>query len=481
MLPSECYNFCHAKTRTPIRCESLFFVLLLCRACCRATYPTQAKGHAVKRRNFLTAALATLFAADTIAAPQKKNNKKTAKKTPNKKNNRSRSTNAPQSRRPSATPPAAAAPVVGSANQSILDKPPAGTSASRLPPVKAPALPDTWHDYEIQYKLALPQARYPLKIWLPLPLSQDTLYQRTLSIMNEGNADQWIVRRDIDQNCAFFYAHWREEKNAGWSDNSAVQLTLTTLIHTADRHFDIARRTMPPVHEDLLRTYLRSSSLIPNDNSARQLGVRIVGRIKDPVAQAKAVFDWVVDNSRYDPALPAPGTGQVRQQLENQQYGGRSADINGLFVAICRAIGIPARTVYGLRVGASQLSSSLGSEENATLAQHCRAEFYIPGYSWIPVDASDVCRVMTLEDRRKNDPHVQSLKRVLFGLWEMNWIACNMSQDLALPLRENDRETAAERLPFFIHPMSEQDGELMALLSENGVPQYHITARAVTA
>jgi len=77
------------------------------------------------------------------------------------------------------------------------------------------------------------------------------------------------------------------------------------------------------------------------------------------------------------------------------QYGGRSADINGLFVAICRAIGIPARCVYGLRTGSSRLFRSLGlSSDDATRGQHVRAEFYVPGYGWIPVDPSDVRRAI---------------------------------------------------------------------------------------
>jgi transglutaminase-like putative cysteine protease len=86
---------------------------------------------------------------------------------------------------------------------------------------------------------------------------------------------------------------------------------------------------------------------------------------------------------------------RCRKQLIRGQYGGRSADINGLFVAICRAIGIPARCVYGLRVGPSRLFRSLGlTSDDATRGQHVRAEFYVPGYGWIPVDPSDVRRAI---------------------------------------------------------------------------------------
>ena len=60
-----------------------------------------------------------------------------------------------------------------------------------------------------------------------------------------------------------------------------------------------------------------------------------------------------------------------------------------------RGIGIPARCVYGLRIGPSRLFRSLGLVDDlATAAQHVRAEFYVPGCGWIPVDPSDVRRVI---------------------------------------------------------------------------------------
>jgi hypothetical protein len=126
-----------------------------------------------------------------------------------------------------------------------------------------------------------------------------------------------------------------------WPDGSEARFQIKTQVTTADRHFDVTKRTVAPEREDILRRNLQASQLIPNDGLAHQLGERIVGRIKDPVAQAKAIYDWVVDNTTYDAALPGCGSGDVNQQLIRGQYGGRSADINGLFVAICRAIGIP--------------------------------------------------------------------------------------------------------------------------------------------
>ncbi|WP_412479540.1 transglutaminase domain-containing protein [Azonexus sp. IMCC34839] len=360
------------------------------------------------------------------------------------------------------TPPPSG-PVAHTAEDPVIERPPQGTSASRLPPVKAPEPPTEWKTFEITTTVNLKGRSSPAKLWLPLPLNQDTLFQRTLGHTWSGNTSNAGMRRLPDGDLEVFHCDWSE---------SDGRLQMTTLVSTADRQFDVTKRTVAPEREDILRRNLRESRLIPNDGLAHQLGERIVGRIKDPVAQAKAIFDWVVDNSIYDPSLPACGTGDVKRQLINGQYGGRSADINGLFVAICRAIGIPARCVYGLRVGPSRLFRSLGiNGDDATRGQHVRAEFYIPGYGWIPVDPSDVRRAIALEGLSDRDSKLIALKKVLFGVWEMNWIAFNVGTDVSLPGKNSN-------LPFLLTPQLEV-GSSTLNGSQSGPLPYTIKTRQI--
>jgi hypothetical protein len=139
-------------------------------------------------------------------------------------------------------------------------------------------------------------------------------------------------------------------------------------------------------------------------------------------------------------------------------------------VALCRAIGIPARCVYGLRVGPSRLFRSLGRNgEDATRAQHVRAEFYIPGFGWIPVDPSDVRRAMAMEGLSDRDSKLLSLRKILFGVWEMNWIAFNVGTDVELPGRQT-------RIPFLLFPQLESRGALRDGTDPGGF-EYTISAR----
>lgn len=373
----------------------------------------------MKRRAFLAAAsLLSLFAAPSaLAAPKKKQ----VKKAPAKKTSRetSRARKSPSSSR-------APAQAQTTAENSVLESAHQGSSATRLPPVKAPEPPALWRTFEISTILQLKPARGRQRLWLPLPLNQDTLYQRNLGLSWQGNFELGSLRRLPDGELEAFYCEWKE--------GVTPKLELSTTVTTADRHFDVSRRTMPPEREDILRRNLQASQLLPNDGETHKLAQRIIGRILDPVAQARSIFDWVVDNTEYNASLPGVGSGDVRRQIDQHRFGGRSADINGLFVALCRAIGIPARRVFGQRIEQSRISPSLGiSQGDATHANHCRAEFYVPGYSWIPVDPSDVRRTIAMEGLDHRDPKLVAMKKILFGVWEMNWMAFNVAEDLILP------------------------------------------------
>lgn len=332
-------------------------------------------------------------------------------------------------------------PPRNTADNTVIDTPPAGSSATRLPPVKAPDLPTVWQGYTLQTQITLhPNPSGTYRIWLPLPAGQDTLYQQYLGYTLKSNADNVTLHRLPDGE--------QDVLVCQWSANPAPpELSLSSRINTAERHFDITRRSIAPEREDILRRHLRATETLPNDGPVYDLAMRIIGRIKDPVAQAKALFDWITDNAVFLPNMPAGGNGNAYQQIQTGRLGGGSIDISALFVSLCRSLGIPARCVFGLRLGASGISEllSVGNAQQLEHAQHCRAEFYVPGYSWIPVDPADACRA-----NGENNRETQSLKRLLFGTWEMNWINYGVATDLVLP------ETSLA-LPFLNQPYIGKD------------------------
>lgn len=197
---------------------------------------------------------------------------------------------------------------------------------------------------------------------------------------------------------------------------------------------------------EVLRRCLQSTDLVSTDDIVRRTAERAISRIRDPLAQGKTIYEWVVENTTYDPLMKRVGNTNIAAMLESGNLFGRSADIALLFVSLCRSVGIPARPVFGLRIDGSRLFGSLGASGNLSEAQQCRAEFYTPGYGWIPVNPGDVGKAIHDEKLSNDDPKLTVLRKLLFGFWEMNWISFNAAQDVAL------RGASGKTLPFLVHP-----------------------------
>ena len=140
-----------------------------------------------------------------------------------------------------------------------------------------------------------------------------------------------------------------------------------------------------------------------------------------------------------------------------------------------RADGIPARDVYGIRVADSRFGyKSLGKSGEISKAQHCRAEVWLTGFGWVPVDAADVRKVV-LEEKpglMLNDEVVIAVRDKLFGAWEMNWLAFNFAHDLKLP------DAAGRRVPFFMYPQGENAAGRFDSLDPDSF-RYKITSREI--
>jgi transglutaminase-like putative cysteine protease len=165
--------------------------------------------------------------------------------------------------------------------------------------------------------------------------------------------------------------------------------------------------------------------------------------------------------------------------LESGDFGGKCADLNSLFVGLSRAAGLPARDVFGIRVAKSRLGyKSLGvAAETITKAQHCRAEVYLNGYGWVPVDPADVRKVV-LEEPPGNlaldDKMVTRARARLFGSWEMNWMAYNFGHDVTLP------GSSGAPIGFLLYPQAEtRKGRLDFL--EPDTFKYEITAQEISS
>jgi transglutaminase-like putative cysteine protease len=306
------------------------------------------------------------------------------------------------------------------------------------------------------------------RVWLPVPLTADTPYQKSLDNRWQAEGGEITYTEDRPYSLGIVQAVFPESVRS-------PKLVLVSRFATRDHAVDLAQRGGRQEDPAVLRSYLQPTELIPTDGIVRDTANEITKGARTDMDKARAIYEWVVDNTFRDPKVRGCGWGDIKTMLETRNLGGKCGDLNGLFVGLSRSVGVPARDIYGLRVARSQHGyASLGvGTENVTRAQHCRAEFYAQGIGWVPVDPGDVRKVVLEEPPGKlamNDPKVVAARKRLFGSWEMNWLAYSYAHDVQLP------GSTGAKIPYFMYPNGEtSQGRLDQLDPDNF--KYALTAR----
>ena len=309
-------------------------------------------------------------------------------------------------------------------------------SISTEPPPRGPG----WRTFQIDTTVEILEPAGPTILWIPLPSGARTDYQRLLDtkFTVDGGGGRADLLTAPGYDVTLLRVEWTDPKSIG-------PVTLTNRVATRDREVNIASsksHAHPHAHSSqetkaALETYLRPTKLLPTDGIVKETAEKITRDAHGDVEKARALYEWVVENTSRDPKTPGCGLGDVASMLKSGYLGGKCADLNGLFVAMCRSLQIPARDSYGVRIADSRRGyQCLGKSGDISKAQHCRAEFYTAALGWVPVDPADV-RKLILEEPPGNltlkDTKVRDARATLFGGWEMNWIVYNHGHDVALP------------------------------------------------
>lgn len=343
----------------------------------------------------------------------------------------------------------------------------AGLSAGRSLLALAPS-PAQWRTFELVTRVEVLQPSGATRVWVPAALVKETPYQRTLA--NEFTAEGGSARLVVDMGpdaLGMVVA----EFPAGVRPVLVVTSRVTTRDHTVDV---AARPAATNADRATLAHFLRPTRMLPTDGIVRETALAATRSARTDLDKARALYDWIVDNTFRDSKVRGCGVGDIRSMLESRDLGGKCADLNALYVGLARAAGLPARDVYGIRVAPSRLGyKSLGaSSSTVTRSQHCRAEVYVDR-RWIPVDPADVRKVV-LEEPPGNgaggDELVRAARASLFGSWEMNWVAYNFAHDVALPGGRSGP------IPFLMYPQAASDRGRVDSLDPDHF-KYEITSR----
>ncbi len=284
----------------------------------------------------------------------------------------------------------------------------------------------------------LPEGAQELRLWMPYVTSNN--HQAVSDVEVTGNFDDAQIYYEPENGNVVLYGVW-----------SAPAAGVATLTYA----FDITRSEMmrdafpeaePPMPTHATQ-YLGATSLGPVTGKVPTKAQEITAGLETVQARARAIYDYIVETGARDGEVHGCGVGDVNSLLDDLR--GKCVDLSSVFVALARSIGIPAREIFGTRIAAAG---------DITGAYHCRAEFYLPGYGWVPVDPSDVRKLMLNEDLPLDDPQVQAAAEYYFGHQTETYVDFHTGRDIELnPVQD------ASALNYFMYPYAEVDGESLGL------------------
>ncbi len=281
------------------------------------------------------------------------------------------------------------------------------------------------------------------KLWVPYPISDRHQLVRDIKI--SGDYSNVAVYTDQANSTPILYAEWP-------NDSISRKFTMSFFVEREE----IAQRNLledKDVSFSLKEfdEYLKPNRLGPINGDIKKLADEIVKEKNTVLFKSRAIYDWVCQNTFRDPNTIGCGKGDVCELLKRP--GGKCTDISSMFITLCKAVGIPAREVFGIRLGKK-------TEEDITAYQHCWAEFYLPGYGWVTVDPADVRKAMLVEKLTWNDEKTKEYVEYFWGGIDAYRVVLARGRDVVL-----NPPQAGPPLNTFGYPYAEIGGRALDFYS----------------
>jgi transglutaminase-like putative cysteine protease len=269
-------------------------------------------------------------------------------------------------------------------------------------------------EFEFRYRATVPKLTGPSRMWLPYPTSDrfQTVTvvsmktpgeQKTLTDSRYGNKilflelDKGDSRKKIDMRF-----HVQRLEKAAYRENSdpSVHLDAESLVPATERFSSIAKDVVKGKEGDLVR--------------------------------ARAIYDHVIERMSYKKYGKGWGEGDAVFACDSRR--GNCTDFHSYFMALARAVNIPARFAIGAGIPSSR-------DEGGVDGYHCWVEFHAEG-KWWPVDISEADKY-------------EELATYYFGHHPANRFEMSRGRDLVV-----DPGPESGPINFLAYPVMETDGEL---------------------
>jgi transglutaminase-like putative cysteine protease len=192
------------------------------------------------------------------------------------------------------------------------------------------------------------------------------------------------------------------------------------------------------LNEKVRKQDLSPDRLVPTTGLPADLAANATAGKSKTIDKARAIYDYVFDNMKYDKTGTGWGQGDVLYACNAKK--GNCTDFHSLFMAMARSQGIPVRFEIGFPLPEGKHTSEIAG-------YHCWSDFFDPEHGWVPVDISEAWKNPVKKD-------------YFFGAHDDNRVQFSTGRDLELSPKQGGAP-----LNYFVYPYVEIAGKPYADVS----------------
>jgi len=223
--------------------------------------------------------------------------------------------------------------------------------------------------FVFRYQVDLPKIEKEARVWLPL--AQSDGFQQIKAVSITAPVKYKTLVDPIYGNKILFFAFG--------SQHSEQKIDIL---------YDVMRQEKGAYAGDPkdAKRYLKSDLKARIDKHIKDTADQIISGKEGALMHARAIYDHVIDSMDYKRC--GIGWGQGDLAHARSALSGNCTDFHTYFIALARAVGIPARFAIGASIPSDR-------DEGGVDGYHCWAEFFAEG-KWWPVDISEANKFTAL-------------------------------------------------------------------------------------
>jgi transglutaminase-like putative cysteine protease len=283
-------------------------------------------------------------------------------------------------------------------------------------------------DFTFRYSFTVKNVPEGQKLRVWFPAGQSDAFQQIRAITESGDLPLKKTRESKYGN-EMYYAETGKTKRSEYHFQ---------VIYDVVRHERVTLGVSTPHLADVTLTArekkidLAPDALVPITGLPADIAKKVTEGQTTPLDRARAIYDYVFANMKYDKSGTGWGHGDVLYACNAKK--GNCTDFHSLFISMARSQGIPARFEIGFPLPPDKHSAEIPG-------YHCWAEFFEPKHGWIPVDISEAWQHPEMKD-------------YFFGAHDDNRVQFSRGRDLELNPKQD-----GPPLNYFVYPYVELDGK----------------------